>query len=89
MRVDYQKSAENRVGQRVQRSSSEGHNGQGNQTGRDDPLKAPVVAAVGVVRVWHGNGVIGSSDDLLGQRWQDLVALCGVEGGDAGRLGDG
>lgn len=89
VRVDYQKSAENGVGKRVQRSSSERRNGQGNKTSGDDPLKAPVVTAMGVVGVWHWDGVVGGSDDLLGQRWQDLVALSGVEGGDACRLGDG
>jgi hypothetical protein len=89
VRVDDQKGAENRVGERVQRSSREGGNGQGNQTSGDDPLEAPVVAAVGVVGVWHWDWVVGGSDDLLGQRRQDLVALGSVEGGNARGLLDG
>lgn len=41
--------------------------------------------------VWRGHrhGVVGGSDNLLGKRGQDLLALGGVEGGDAGGLGNG
>jgi hypothetical protein len=53
------------------------------------PLKAPVVAAMGVAWVRHWCGVVGCSDDLLGQRRQDLGALRGVEGGHPRGLGDG
>jgi hypothetical protein len=53
------------------------------------PLKTPVVAAVGIVWVGDRRGVVGSPDNLLGQRRQNLVPLGGVEGGNASRLGDG
>ena len=52
------------------------------------PLKGPVIAAMGVVWVGYGRGVVGGSNDLLGKWWQNLVALGGMEGGDARGLGD-
>jgi hypothetical protein len=55
----------------------------------DPPLKTPVVAAVGVVGVRDGRGVVCGANDLLRQRGQNLGALGCVEGGDAGRLGHG
>jgi hypothetical protein len=53
------------------------------------PLKTPVVASVGVVWVGYRHGVVGGSNDFLGQRRQDLVTLGGVEGGNACRGWDG
>ena len=84
-----QQSAQDGVGDGVQRAGGKGSNGEGHETSSDDPLEAPVVAAVGVVWVGHGNGCVHASLDLLGQRGQDLLALGGVEGSDAGGLGHG
>jgi hypothetical protein len=44
---------------------------------------------MGVVWVRYGYGIVGGSNNLLGQRRQDLVALGRVEGGNACRGWDG
>ena len=89
VRVQDQQGAQDGVGDGVQRAGSKGSNGEGHEASSDDPLEAPVVAAVSVVWVRHGHGRVHGALDLLGQRRQDLLALGGVEGGDAGRLGHG
>ena len=53
------------------------------------PLKTPVVASMRIVWLGYGHGVVGGSDNLLGKRGQDLLALGSVEGGDAGGLRNG
>ena len=53
------------------------------------PLETPVVAAMGIVWLGYRHRVVGGSDNLLGQWGQNLVALSGVEGGDACGLGNG
>lgn len=87
--VKDEECAEDGVGDWVQRSSGEGGNGQRNEPCGDDALECPVIASVGVGGVWHRRRVVGSPNDFLGQRGQDLVALGCVEGGNARRLGHG
>jgi hypothetical protein len=53
---------------------------------RDGPLKAPVVAAVRVVRAGDGDGLVQCAFNLLGQGRQDLSALGLMEGCDPCRL---
>lgn len=81
MRMHNQQRAQNRIRNGIQAPRRERRQCQRNQTSRHDALKTPVVAAMCVVRVRHGDRLVGGADDLLGQRRQDLVALGGMEGG--------
>ena len=54
----------------------------------DIPLKAPVIATMCRGRLWNGHGIICGSYNLLRQRWENLLALRGMEGSDACWLGD-
>jgi hypothetical protein len=42
-----------------------------------------------IFRLWHRSGVVRGSLNRLGQRWQNLLALCGMEGGDSSGLWEG
>jgi hypothetical protein len=87
VRVQDQQSTQKRIGNGVQRASGERGHGEGDKASGEEALEAPVVASVGVVWVGHESGCVDTALDLLGQRGQDLLALRGMEGSDAGRLG--
>lgn len=78
--VNDEQTAENRVGNGIQRASSEGSDAERDESSRDESLKSPVIAAVGGRWLWHRGGVVGRTLDLLGQRREDGAAGSGVEG---------
>lgn len=81
MRMYDQQRTQNRIRNGIQTPRRKWRQRQWDQARRHNALKTPVVAAMCVVGLGHGDGVVGRANDLLGQWRQDLLALRGVEGG--------
>jgi hypothetical protein len=65
VRVHDKGSTENGIGDRVQASSSEGSNGQGDESNGDEALEGPVVRTVGRVSLGDLSGVVDYIDTCI------------------------
>jgi hypothetical protein len=65
MRVHDKGSTENGIGDRVQASSSEGSDGQGDESNGDEALEGPVVRTVGRVSLGDLSGVVDCIDTCI------------------------